>query len=423
MRTNSLITLLFLLSATVFGALLENSNIQVEINGDGKVGALAYKVDMINNNVNDASMRLKMGGSTIETIRIADTEKTYPSSQLFIGYGAGIFSNIYIFTVANIPNENNVVNELCAVTGRENANLGVAHYVDADIYGTIANDWAEPYNSANHTVTTQETSDRYVGFTGRVASLAPTSFMIDDVEKVAVQVLSSVLPNTIKTNESPNLASALAYPQANLNENSVRVTSKLMIGNSNTEIQQFTNTDDAPVYFKGYGEISAAKVKFSQKFKKPDKDQLQIGFFVNMQDHASVMSNLADFDVAFYVGHSLFFIPGDGTETKVKKRDRLHKVVNTSTQKLKKLQMKSRKDGLLKVVLTVKNDSIAGATGLSFSSSTGKGRQMYLPFTMAMIGTSSTDTAKRGKVWLTSGSFPVTVDVKQGKNAKGKMKK
>jgi len=403
------------------GAVLENTNIQVEINGDGKVGALAYKVDMQNNNVNDASMRLKSSGETVETQRVQDSEKVYPKSQLFVGYGAGIFSNLFIFTVANIPGENNAVNQVNIITSRESTNLNVAHYVDADVYGTIENDYAEPYNSANYVVTTQETKDRYVGFTGRCASLPPSSFMIDDMEKVAIQVQTSVLPDTIQTNESPNLASALAYPQQNVDREAVRVTSKLMIGGSNTEIQQLTNTDNAPVYFKGYGTLTGQKVKFSQKFKKSLKDTLKISFFVDMTDHASVMSNLSDFDIAFYVGHDLFFLPGDGTETKVKKNQRQHKVVE-SKGGVKKLTIKTKKDGRMKVAFSVSKASIGGSTGLNAQSATGKAREMFLPFTYAMIGTSATDTAKKGKVWIASGSFPVSVDVKQGKKAKGKLK-
>ena len=403
------------------GAILENTNIQVEINGDGKVGALAYKVDIQNNNVNDASMRLKSSGATVETQRVPGSEKVYPKSQLFVGYGSGIFSNLFIFTVANIPEENNAVNQVNIITSRESTNLGVAHYVDADVYGTIENDYAEPYNSANYVVTTQETKDRYVGFTGRCASLPPSSFMIDDMEKVAIQVQTSVLPDTIQTNESPNLAAALAYPQQNVDREAVRVTSKLMIGSNNTEIQQLTNTDNAPVYFKGYGTLTDQKVSFSQKFKKSLTDTLKIAFCVDMTDHASVMANLSDFDIAFYVGHDLFFLPGDGTETKVKKNQRLHKVVDPKGG-VKKLDIKTKSDGRMKVTFSVTKASIGGATGLNSQSATGKAREMFLPFTYAMIGTSATDTAKKGKVWIASGSFPMSVDVKQGKKAKGKLK-
>lgn len=412
-----------LLCGTALAAQLENSNIQVEINGDGKVGALAYKVDMHNNNVNDCSLRMKSSGKVLDTRRIEGTEKVYTGSQLFVGYGSDIDSNVFIFTVANIPEENNVVNQLNSITCRDASNFGVTHYVDADIYGTIENDWAEPFNSANNTVTTQEGGDRYVGFTGRVASKSPTSYMIDDVEKVSVQVRSSVLPNTIKTNSSPNLASALAYPQVNVDCNPIRVNSKLMIGNSNTEIQQFTNTPDAPVYFKGYSDLSGVNVKFKQFFKKPDTDLLKANFLVNMQDHASVMANLADFDLAFFMGHDLFFLPGDGSEAKVEKRQRLHKFVDTAKQRVVKILIKSKKDGTMKVNFVAKNVTISGATGLNFNSSTGVAREMCLPFNFALIGTSSSDTAKKGKVWLTSGGFPVQVDIKQGKKAKGWSKK
>ena len=225
------------------GAILENTNIQVEINGDGKVGALSYKVDMTNNNVSDASLRLKSSGANVETQRVPGTEKVYPKNQLFVGYGSGLFSNIFIFTVANIPEENNVVNQVNIITSRESTNLNVAHYVDADIYGTIENDYSEPWNNANRVVCTQENKDRYVGLTGTCASLPPSSWMIGDVDKVSVQVQTSVLPNTVQTNESPNMAAALAYPQQNVDREAVRLTSKLMIGGNNTEIQQLTNTD------------------------------------------------------------------------------------------------------------------------------------------------------------------------------------
>ena len=224
MRKVYLIGAVAVFCGMALGAILENTNIQVEINGDGKVGALSYKVDMQNNNVSDASMRLKSSGATVETQRIPGSEKVYPKSQLFVGYGSGIFSNLFIFTVANIPEENNVINQVNIITSRESTNLNVAHYVDADIYGTIENDYAEPYNTANYVVCTQETKDRYVGFTGRCSSLPPSSYMIGDMEKVAVQVQTSVLPNTVQTNESPNMAAALAYPQQNVDREAVRLT-------------------------------------------------------------------------------------------------------------------------------------------------------------------------------------------------------
>lgn len=421
MRKVYLIGAIAVFCGMALGAILENTNIQVEINGDGKVGALAYKVDMQNNNVSDASMRLKSSGTTVETQRVQGSEKVYPKSQLFVGYGSGVFSNLFIFTVANIPEENNVVNQVNIITSRESTNLNVAHYVDADIYGTIENDYAEPYNTANYVVCTQETKDRYVGFTGRCSSLPPSSYMIGDMEKVAVQVQTSVLPNTVQTNESPNMAAALAYPQQNVDREAVRLTSKLMIGGNNTEIQQLTNTDNAPVYFKGYGTLTDQKVNFSQKFKNPLTDTLKISFNIDMTDHASVMANLSDFDIAFFVGHDLFFLPGDGTEVKVKKNQRLHKVVDPKGG-VKKLDIKMKPDGRMKVTFAVSKATIIGSTGLTASSETGKARQMFLPFSYAMIGTSATDTAKKGKVWVASGSFPMSVDVKQGKNAKGKLK-
>ena len=421
MRKVYLIGTIAVFCGMALGAILENTNIQVEINGDGKVGALAYKVDMQNNNVSDASMRLKSSGTTVETQRVQGSEKVYPKSQLFVGYGSGVFSNLFIFTVANIPEENNVVNQVNIITSRESTNLNVAHYVDADIYGTIENDYAEPYNTANYVVCTQETKDRYVGFTGRCSSLPPSSYMIGDMEKVAVQVQTSVLPNTVQTNESPNMAAALAYPQQNVDREAVRLTSKLMIGGNNTEIQQLTNTDNAPVYFKGYGTLTDQKVSFSQKFKNPLTDTLKISFSIDMTDHASVMANLSDFDIAFFVGHDLFFLPGDGTEVKVKKNQRLHKVVDPKGG-VKKLDIKMKPDGRMKVTFAVSKATIIGSTGLTASSETGKARQMFLPFSYAMIGTSATDTAKKGKVWVASGSFPMSVDVKQGKNAKGKLK-
>ena len=421
MRKVYLIGAVAVFCGMALGAILENTNIQVEINGDGRVGALSYKVDMQNNNVSDASMRLKSSGTTVETQRVPGSEKVYPKSQLFVGYGSGIFSNLFIFTVANIPEENNVVNQVNIITSRESTNMNIAHYVDADIYGTIENDYAEPYNTANYVVCTQETKDRYVGFTGRCSSLAPTSYMIGDMEKVAVQVQTSVLPNTVQTNESPNMAAALAYPQQNVDREAVRVTSKLMIGGNNTEIQQLTNTDNAPVYFKGYGTLTDQKVSFSQKFKKPLTDTLKIAFSIDMTDHASVMANLSDFDIAFFVGNDLFFLPGDGTEVKVKKNQRLHKVVDPKGG-VKKLDIKMKPDGRMKVTFAVSKATIIGSTGLTASSETGKARQMFLPFSYAMIGTSATDTAKKGKVWVASGSFPMSVDVKQGKNAKGKLK-
>ena len=421
MRKVYLIGAIAVFCGMALGAILENTNIQVEINGDGKVGALAYKVDMQNNNVSDASMRLKSSGTTVETQRVQGSEKVYPKSQLFVGYGSGVFSNLFIFTVANIPEENNVVNQVNIITSRESTNLNVAHYVDADIYGTIENDYAEPYNTANYVVCTQETKDRYVGFTGRCSSLPPSSYMIGDMEKVAVQVQTSVLPNTVQTNESPNMAAALAYPQQNVDREAVRLTSKLMIGGNNTEIQQLTNTDNAPVYFKGYGTLTDQKVSFSQKFKNPLTDTLKISFSIDMTDHASVMANLSDFDIAFFVGHDLFFLPGDGTEVKVKKNQRLHKVVDPKGG-VKKLDIKMKPDGRMKVTFAVSKATIIGSTGLTASSETGKARQMFLPFSYAMIGTSATDTAKKGKVWVASGSFPMSVDVKQGKNAKGKLK-
>ena len=82
MRKIFLLSAAALLCGTVLGAILENTNIQVEINGDGKVGALAYKVDIQNNNVNDASMRLKSSGTNVETQRVPGSEKVYPKSQL-----------------------------------------------------------------------------------------------------------------------------------------------------------------------------------------------------------------------------------------------------------------------------------------------------------------------------------------------------
>ncbi|MBR5946422.1 hypothetical protein IKZ80_04990, partial [bacterium] len=169
------------------------------------------------------------------------------------------------------------------------------------------------------------------------------------------------------------------------------------------------------------GTLTGQKVKFNQKFKKSQKDSMKISFCVDMSDHASVMANLSDFDIAFFVGHDLFFLPGDGTETKVKKNKRQHKV-SDSKGPSKKLDIKTMKDGSLKVKFALKKGAIVGSTGLNASSSDGKAREMFLPFTFAMIGTSATDTAKKGKVWIASGSFPMSVDVKQGKKAKGKLK-
>ena len=199
----------------------------------------------------------------------------------------------------------------------------------------------------------------------------------------------------------------------------VIVTSKLMIGSNNTEIQQLTNSDNASVNFKNT--LSDQKVKFNQKFNKSQKDTMNISFCINMTDQASVMANLSDFDIAFFVGSDLFFLPGDSPDAKVKKNQRIHKKT-TSAGAVRKLDIKMKKNGYMKVAFSAKKENITGSTSLTVNSESGKARQMFLPFAYAMIGTSATDTAKKGKVWVASGSFPMSVDVNQGKTAKGKLK-
>lgn len=398
-----------------FAVNLNNGNISVEVNGDGRIGALQY---FGSNHINECSIRLRHSSDMFTTEKINATEKSYPNFQMMTGYGRQPNSNMYVVTTSRIYGTNTSVDQTIVVLTRKEAQLGITYFLNADVQQTKDKDLGT-FNGANNTIVQNE-GPRYIGLMATRNSQVPNSHVIDDLPNVVTELPQSALSGSVVTNSPPDMAAAVAWDNVAVNSKSATVKTKVMTGKSDFEIQNLTNADDPPVHVLTDIDIFLRKTSFNQKFSKFGKDKIQVKGEIDMTDFPGVFDNLASMDVSFFIGDYLAFLPGDGSETKVKKGTRIHKLDDPIGKR--KLSLKSKK-GIIKFTMTASKANIKPATLLTENAPVGLKQKMHLPWTMVFTGTNPNDIIKGGRVWIIGMSSLLEVDKKNEKKAKGKLLK
>lgn len=400
-----------LVASYSYGITLQNGNISIEVNGDGKMGALVYKGL---SHLNDSSLRLRHSSSIYETEHIASTEKSYNQFQMMTGYGRETDSNMYVVTCSRIIGTNNCVDQTAVIVSRNANDLGMTYYCDANVQQTPELDQST-HNTANKTIIQSE-GDVFIGFKVERNNSPPSSYMMDFITTVRNNLGESVLPNTILLT-SLDQAGALAWDNVNVGSGEVVMKTRLMASNSDFGIQTQGNLSAEPVYTLGSTKVLIKKAHFKQIFNKLNKDVLKIKAEIDMRDYTTEARNMSGLDLSIYIGDYLAFQAGDGSEYKVTETIRKHK---KKTLRGKHSVTLNNKKGILKMNLLIAKADIEGATLLSPNSPTGVAQPMLLPMTIILTGNNPNDEAKAGKVWIITKSIKVYMEKKNTKSAKAK---
>ena len=393
-----------------FAISLNNGSISVEVNGDSRIGALVFEGS---NHINECSIRLRHSSNMYDTKRISATEKGYNAFQLMTGYGRQRDSNMYLVTASRIYGTNTSIDQTIVVLTRLDTQLGITYYLNADVQQTPKNDLGI-FNGANHTIVQHEGA-RYIGLLGERNSQPPDSHVIADRPVVESELSQAVLSGTVVTGSPPDMAAAIAWGPVTINQMPVRVTTKLMASRTDGGIQNLTNSDDPPIYVVTGNDIMVKKAEFVQKFNKAGKDTFKMVGEIDMSAYPGIFDNMDSLDVTLCLGDYLAFLPGDGSEVKVKKGKRLHKLDAPNGKR--KLLLKSRK-GMIKYVVVIQKANLEPATLLNTDSSQGVAQNMLLPVALILTGTNPNDSLKGGKVWIIGSSLPLEYDKKNEKVAK-----
>jgi hypothetical protein len=398
-----------------FGVNLNNGDISVEVNGDGRIGALQF---LGSNHINECSIRLRHSSAMFTTKKISSTEVVYNDFQMMTGYGRQPDSNMYIVCASRICGTNTSVDQTLVILGRDETQLGVTYYLNANVQQTPEHDYGT-FNGANHTIVQHE-SARYIGLLGERNSQPPDSHVVDERSIVEGQLQQSVLSGVVISNSPPDMAAAVAWNNVTVNRNAVVVKTKVMAGTSDLEIQNLTNSDDPPIHVLSDSDISLKLAKFSQKFNKAGKDKVKLKGEIDATDFPGVFDNMSNLDVSLFLGDYLAFLPGDGSETKVKKGKRIHKLDTPAGKR--SLNMKAKK-GIIKFTASISKANLRPATLLNANTPDGLKQQMHLPWALVLTGTNPNDTEKGGNVWIIGMNVSMEFDKKNEKSVKGKMPK
>ncbi len=422
MRKRFAILATFILAGLAFAGTLNNGNLSVELNGDGSVGALVYGPAPGTNHVSKCGLQLHYDAALHDTDYVSDSEKTYtafPERQLFTGYGRDDASNFYIYSASYIEGNNTNLEQTLVIVMRNNTQVRFAHYLNTKVMQTETNDYGS-FAEANQTLTFSE-DGVFVGTVARLNGGKTKNHIFDGIAEVQAWLQSASVVNQEQQN-FVNAAGAVAWDAAAVDGTPQVIRTKLMAASSDVGIQVMSDFGSAtPVHVPL--SVLVKKAAFVQKFLKNKKDKLKIKGSVDITEYESALGNMGSLDVSLLVGDYIGFTPDDGSEFKVKKTRRVHKLADSNgTRKLSLKTKKSKGSTYLHFSFAASKSDIQGATLLTEAAADGKSLAMMLPFTLVLTGSNSQDADKGGQVWIIADSIELLYDKQGLKKAKGKLK-
>jgi hypothetical protein len=401
---------------TAFAAVLNNGAINVQLNGDGPVGKLFFRVSE-SNHMNDCSLRINYAGALQQTVNVStDAEKEYAAFDMLTGYGRDTLSNFYVVNVSYLDGTNSALEQIMFVLSRQNLLTWFGWYMDANVLQTETNDTGYFAGlGANDTVTLGE-ADVNVGLTARLQGQRSSSYVLANPTTVLGQMQNMMLSNT-KVQDWSDMAAAVAWAPLTTTPTPLDLRAKLIAATTQGGVMdQAPLSSDTPVGM--VKQIDVKKAKFIQKFRKQYKDMLMIKGSFDISQFQGELDNLSALDVSFFVGDYLAFTPDDGSAVKVRARTNKRKLKTlTGTNKLK---LKTKKSRLLKFTFKAKKTDLQPATLLNDQTPDIAKQTILLPVVMVLTGVDPNDMVKGGKVWVMGQSVPFTYTVRSGKKAKGK---
>jgi len=398
---------------------LNNGNITIEVDGDGDVGLVEYGPIPGSNHVSLVGVNLYYDSSLHDMDYISGVEKNYTGfaqRKMFTGYGRDSSSNFYVYSVSHIEGANSNLEQTLVYTMRKNTQLRMSYTVDSRVMQTETNDVGS-FNIANQTLMFEQDSV-YLGFAARLNGTKTTSHIYSGYSDV-IDWLQSVSSTSVEEENLVNAAGAVAWGLVPVNGTPQIVKTKLMVASSDPEIQAMSSfADDSPIHVADDSMIKIKTAKFSQNFKKPNKDKIKIKGSVDITKYGTALDNLASLDVSFMIGDYIGFSPDDGSELKVKPTKRIHKLKDPKG--VRKLIIKRKKKSIDFIFNASKID-LSGATMLDTNSDEGKNIRIILPLTVVLTGNNSQDSEKGGEVYVLPNGISLTYKKNNKKKAVGKL--
>jgi len=411
--------LLIFTSGFAFSASLNNGNITIEVDGDGDVGLVEYGPVPGSNHISLVGVNLYYDSSLHDMDYISGVEKNYTGfgqRKLFTGYGKDSGSNFYVYSVSYIEGSNSNLEQTLVYTMRKSTQLKMSYTVDSRVMQTETND-AGSFNIANQTLMFEQDSV-FLGFAARLNGAKTTSHIFSGFSSV-LNWLQAAANTIVEEQNYANAAGAVAWGLAAVNGTPQTVKTKLMVASSDPEIQAMSSfTDDGPVHVADNSMIKIKTAKFTQKFKKPNKDKIKIKGSIDITKYGTALENLASLDVSFMIGDYIGFTPDDGSELKVKTTKRIHKLKDP--QGVRKLIIK-RKNKSIDFIFNASKIDLSGATMLSANSAEGNDIPIMLPLTLVLTGNNDLDLEKGGEVYILPYGIPLTYKKNNDKKIVGKL--
>ncbi len=400
------------------GNVMDNGTVRVEVNGDGAIGMLQWPLSSPDH-ISDCSLRLRYSGAVQETFEYPDTEKYYPSLNLFTGYGREYGSNLFVVSASFLQTGNSYIDQTIVLIPRvPQGTMTFSYFMDADVQGTKSNDVGY-YEGANKMVAQAEGST-CIGFVADKAGVESSDWAVAYPPDVNNQIANSFL-NLPPVNNEIDMATAVAWAPNAVGSVPLTFYTRLIAAQDTAAAAGMTTLETSDtsrrVHVVGNDRITVRVARFRNNFKKLDRDTLMFKMDVDLSQYGYAITNLFNTDVSVFVG-DYFGITPVATPFRDNRFKQIYKLNDGAYGRRNLTMTLNVQRHLLRLVLNVSRTGLQGATYVTPASP--EGGDMYLPVTIILTGESSADTLKGGRAWIIPKSIPMAF-TKKPNAATGKL--